>query len=249
MGEITIHFVGVCVHVGQQDIPSLPCAHRVVLISNPKAKKLLGRNVEPHIPTLILPQPAKIDLKCVTSSGGSSSYTLQGVTLSIANAARTGFVLDPTYSAVPRLAAPGASLSPNLGVIVDRMPPVVATFDLDNGTLVACMATENGAIGTSAVIQTDGDPVLELTCFVGESTQVPFPTGAVLLVTNSAAPGFDDDADFLLSYEVCASIPASAKIPSGPPKMKLPACFQRKGLSADLPIFDLGPSCSNSGYP
>jgi hypothetical protein len=244
MGQITVAFSGVCVHVAKADVPSLSPARRVILLSNPTGTKIHGKTIEPHVPTLHLPHGSSVSLGCAVSLGGSGKYRLQGVTLRIANAVASGIVLDPTFALLTHMTPPGAQLAPNLGVIVNGVAPAAAYFDIDNGTLAACQATAGHATGTQLTVQTVGDPILELVCFDGSgSTQVTLPTATNVTLSNSAANGADDDDDYLLSYDVCATVPANPVKPNAP-GVPLPACF-----SFPITSNDFGPSCSNMNFP
>ena len=244
MSTITVEFIGICVHIAKKDFNRLPSEHRVVLPSNPAAKRIHGRLLEPHIPTLHFPEPRQLQTGCLTAEN-ASTYRLRGVTLSIANATGPKPKYDQNYKSIPRLTPPGKPpLAPNDSVILDGQEPAVGYFDINTGTISLCLATINGAMGIRVTMETDGDPILQIACFDGTSTQLTFADGATLIIRNAAIDGADDEADFLLSYEVCASIPLDAVIPKKPASGLNPCAAQKLGLPAD---FDT--ACSNSGYP
>jgi hypothetical protein len=66
----------------------------------------------------------------------------------------------------------------------------------------------------------------------------------VLVITNAASTpeGHDDEHDYLLNYRICTEIPLD------PPK---PSATMLQLFRCGVPDVegDLGPSCSNSGFP
>ena len=240
MPNISISFVGVCIHVIRDGaLSGLPSKRRVILLRSQSGKIIHGHGIEPHVPTLQLPQALPTQPACMTAQR-STSQTLQGVAFRVTNASPVGIV-DQTGNVLTHLTPPGSSLTPNIPVIVNGALPAVGYFDWSDGTLKPCQATPSGAIGTSLTIETTADPILEIKCFNGTTTNVTFPSGAALAFTNSAPPGKDDDFDFLLSYEVCETIPDDTVTPHHVTTRYDP-CTART-------YQDMGPSCSNSLFP
>lgn len=252
MGHIVIRFVGIAVHIDRDTFPPLPPRHRVIFIShlrNPPP----GITAQPHQLILLLPEAQAIDLPCAQDAGDQFAWSLNRVSMQVRRSAGR-FSLDESYKQyIPRLSEKAGALPPDEGVILQHQEPVTAYFDIEHGTIAACQATEGGAIGTHLVVETEDErPQLELRCFDDPqaTATLEFESGSVLTLLNIAEGGIDSDDDFVLSYEVCSTIPpASARVqpvaPKNPP--------QTNCMVADesLPFghIDFGAGCSNSGYP
>ena len=244
MSQITIRFIGICVHV---TIQPLEVPHRVLFLSH-DGSPIEGHDVKAHTPLLFLPEPREIKVPCVGPPNETKTrYPLQRVRMLVLNAIGN-LEPEPSYlSGLPRLSRPGATLPPNLPVIQDGQPPAAAYFDLTAGRLSACIATNGGAIGTTVDIETDGDPVVRFTCFDDKTAhdELTFASGSVIQMFNTADDK-DGDDDYLINYFVCNPYPPAAD--RVPPKtsLGLPLCFD----GTEPPIrLDLSPMCSNTGFP
>ena len=239
MGQVTIKFVGLCVHVDKETFPDLPAEHRVILLSDPRREDVDGVPVKPHIPLLYFREPPTIEVPCVEAQG-QTAFRLNGVRLRITNG-KGEFVPHETFGRVPHLLRKDDKRDPNEHVILHGGAPAVAYFDIRHGTLAAC-SSPKGAVGTSLTIDTgDEDPILELSCF-GTQT-IKLASDALLEIVNVAGHGEDDRNDYLLNYGILKTIPSNHEAPTTDIG-NLQICTMR--LATGL---DLGPSCSNSVYP
>ncbi|HWS71133.1 MAG TPA: hypothetical protein VN605_03420, partial [Thermoanaerobaculia bacterium] len=120
MGNLTVRFIGICVHVRLQP---LPVRHRVVLLAH-HGGDIAGQPVDPHTPRMFLPLPRRIALDCVSVAGGTGDvYALSGVRIRVANP-RGELTYHATYSdALPHLTRPGNVLQTNLPVVQEGAPP------------------------------------------------------------------------------------------------------------------------------
>jgi len=247
MGNLVIKFVGICVHVNQTNFPELPSPHRVIFLAN--AKPLIDPRqphlaATPHAPKLFLMVPAMIALDCVASNGAGDTFELHRVTLSVPNA-KPPFVLDPTLESVPHLRDLGAGEA-DRGVILDGREPVAAYFDVEAGTLSACVnGGRDGAVITTLRMETSGAPKLRVKCMDGDGAKdLEFSEDSVVLsIANLAIDGKDNDADYLLNFKVCQSMPEHPKPPVTPEG--LPKCGPQDPRITD----DFNSACSNSNYP
>ena len=252
MGHIVIRFTGIAVHIDRDTFPPLQPRHRVIFISqlrNPPP----GIEALPHELILLLPEAQTIDLPCVEDAGGQLAYNLRGVSMQVLRS--TGrFTPDESYkSYVPRLAEKAGVLPPDEGVILHHQEPAAAYFDIEHGMLAACLATKRGAIGTHLVVETEDErPQLELRCFddPDATATLEFESGSVLTLLNVAEGGIDTDDDFVLSYEVCSTIPPEgARVKPVAPDTPPPTSCIVADDSLPLGHIDFGAGCSNSGYP
>ena len=241
--QVVIKFIGLCIHVHKSDFPQLPCEHRVILLAN-EQEKIQGQTIDAHQPELrFLPSaPTLNDVPCLESRG-ENVFRLHGARLRIPNGADP-LTHNETFDRVPHLAPLGSVLPPpDLDVILSGKAPATAYFDVDQGTFSACRSTAQGALGATLVIDTGGAvPAIEISCGGGTPKTIelvgPEPR---LHITNVAASGRDDDADYLLNYRILTSIPEGVSRPD--PDLE--------GLGYCVPELDLdfGPPCSNTGYP
>ena len=247
MGNLVVKFIGICVHVNQTHFPELPTPHRVIFLAN--SEPLIdphqpGKVATPHAPKLFLMLPATIDLACVSSNGASDTFDLNRVTLSVLNA-KPPFVADPTLDSVPHLRDLGAGEA-DRGVIHDGREPVAAYFEVEAGTLSACVnGGKDGAVITTLRMETSGPPKLRVKCMDGDGVKdLEFSEDSVeLSIANLAVDGKDNDADYLLDFKVCERMPDHPRPPVTPEG--LPRCGSLDPRIAD----DFNSACSNSNYP
>jgi hypothetical protein len=239
MGDITVHFDGICTQLSKPIPPELGIAakHRTVLVHAEQGRVLAGKGIPPHYPVLEVPFAdlvGALDFPSMTHKGGSVIWQLDGVRLRIGNAVQGDVDYDDTYKNVPRLREHNHDLQP-LKKDVVAGGGAAAYFDADAGTFSSEMI-HHGAWRSILDVETDGDPLLLITPLDGGPEQrLQLRSGAMITIANTGEGMIKESPfDFFLHYLVTESVPPS---PYYPP----PAA--RDG--GDV----LGPGCSNSNYP
>ena len=232
MTTISVHFIGLCIHIEQSSVRCIRRAHRVVMLAN----EAIEHGVNAHQPFLQLPDHQRIKL--------------DGVTLEITNAVadRNGVTYDPdTWSAIPRLTREGLVTMLDFAVVCETKPPAAAYFDIDSGRFRACQS-DRGAIGSSISFTSDDDYVrLVITPFGGDALPpFDFSDGVQVIVANTADGGAESEDDYLLNYDIFLDPPDDPPVPPEPEPGLL--CRLSKCVPLD-PDLDLGIRCSNTGYP
>ena len=233
MSHIIIRFIGLCTHIGKDNFPNLGPKHRMILLGF-DGNQLRAKDVNPHQPQLI--------------EKGKEPVQLQRVSLSVANAKPTGFSRHATFvGAVPHLDH-DAKLTPKDGVLYSGDSPVQAYFDVNDGELHACIASSKGptqAIGTWLKVETDGDPILQVTgLHSNELTQWTFADRSVIGIHNVAEGGADSAWDYLINY---LAFEETDQLPEPPPQPD--PGIQLKECPEVDPEVELTSSCSNTGFP
>lgn len=230
MGKVTITFSGICTHFLN---PTADVQHRVVLINASEGKTVDGVHIAPHIALLQI--------------GGAAPETisLDGVRLSIGNA--TGDLLYIGYESMPSLrkemdsVAPLPPPSPKL-LLDEPWPEIAAYFDLDHGSISACI-DEMGSARATVTMTTSGDEVeLVLEPFPGSAfagTTRLLASPATIIVSNLSTMEEMERSHFLLHYTLGETL---AKVPQIPRRIEGPRC--------PAPTYGtIGAGCSNSNYP
>jgi len=240
MGNITIHFQGICVNFSQSAHPALPVQHRIVLPRVDKHLPLLQNQlIPPHFAALSFPMsdvPPIPPTVPVMEMSGTAILPLTGGVLHVNNPANTSFTLDPiTFPLIPNLTtlSEGTIGPPDEEVLFGSNPFAAACwFNVNAGTVGS--KDMEGERQTTVEVETDGDPVLMWKPFPSVIwTEIVFPlrSGVTVLVQNSSLNEFNSHFHFLLNYLTAADLPPIMGIP-GPP------------------LHDIGgPGCSNSNYP
>jgi len=244
MSYIIIRFIGLAIHIGKSEFPTLDEKHRVVLLGY-DGGTLHGKTIQPHHPVMLLPD------------GSELINPLHRVKLRVANAKQTGFDKRPSFlERVAHLDASRVTLIPKEDVMCNGAPPVEAYFDADNGQLHACKAASQGAIGTWLKIDTDGDPILEATSLdnSNENQRWTLSDRGVVGIYNSSADGGDDQWDYLINYLAFAETTIMPLLPPEPaPVAPIDNCFDTDLLGkphrVHQVIGELTSACSNTTYP
>jgi|GEM_PF-1835059 len=248
MSHVIIRFIGLCIHIRRDDFPALRPLHRVVFLSH-DGQDIRDLTIDPHRPMLFTPKPVD-PIACVVQTIGKESLMLNRVTLRVLNPRSTGLYRHVSYlDRLPHLTPPDQRLDPKDDVLLNGLPPASAYFDVDDGELHACNATDDGAVGTWLKVETDGDPIIEAACIDNtESQQWHFDDRSVIQIYNTSATGGDSDADYLINYQ--AFEPSSSKPPLPEPHnrgFELRSCFDPNETPAQQ--LELHASCSNTGFP
>src|SRR5258706_15574732 len=105
MGHITIHFVGLCIHIAKSAAEAIPREHRIVLLENRETQSIHGHDIAPHLPEMKLRRSRSIDVPGVTALG-RGAYGLHRVSMRVLNE-HGPYTHDPkTWVAVPQLTPP-----------------------------------------------------------------------------------------------------------------------------------------------
>jgi hypothetical protein len=245
MNNVTVHFVGICTHFSQatllrvsQSPSSTPLPkHRVVLVNATDGLVVHETRIPPHIPMLAF---------------GEEQIALSGCTVRLRTESAS-LPLEPTFAdsfyALPNLTRLMRSLQafgdPSAEVVLDQDPKQTACyFDIDFGTLSACLDQNGAAVATLEV--TSPDPImLEVTPWDPPSsgTSHRLPSGTVVWVVNTDEPGIASNypfVDFLLHYMTARTMPHTPQVPHA---LLLERC------PFDHPYQTVGAGCSNSNYP
>ena len=231
MGRITVVFHGVCTHLKNelQDVP-----HRVVLVETDEIRHIHGDVIAPHKPSL----------ESEHVKNGTLPRPASRLTLTISNAVKDPISYTDCYNCAiwPLKQYTGdPSLGLNLAVVDGKKAPGSIYFDAPDGTFEAYL-TKGGASVAKLIVETDGDPVLQIESWDRPSiSSVEFEDDAVLDVKNVSTPGHENDRDFVLHY--LTTDRSFDKYPKDPAP-----CTEYCSTKEDDYI-DLGPGCSNSNYP
>jgi hypothetical protein len=254
MGEITVRFVGICVHLVNAS-KTLP-PHRVVAMSN--TGDVNGKSISPHQPSIaIVPGTGRI------TSGAFPP--LNKVRISIGPIDGSPQYEWSTWRSMPSLSALSGRtpLQLNNAVVEQGQGLASVFFDAGSGTFSAArVATGEPAddqpVAAILKVNTEEDePVLLLWKFDGSAIEPPvtFTSGTVLELTNDANGGAESEDDFLLSYDIFTSFPSDPVIPqcTNPRLPVIPrqvaGLVERLGAQGLGVIPDLTTGCSNSTYP
>jgi hypothetical protein len=171
----------------------------------------------------------------------------------VANPVPNGFGIHESFlERVPHLTPPGIRLSPRREVMLHHEPPAAAYFDADFGTLSACLATKEGAVGTTLTVETEGDPILEVRCFDSEERTRQWQFNGDLVrvqIYNISSDRNDSESDYLINYKTCEPLPSPP-----PPRERnalypLDFCLDADETRAFGGHLELSPACSNTNYP
>jgi hypothetical protein len=236
MSHVTVHFVGICTHISQSTLPELPATQRVVLVNARDGYEVHAVPIPRHLPVLQI-EPAE-------------PIELPGCTMRLVTSAAVPFTADPTFDALPNLRQLVQGLTalsaPSAEVVLDRNAQRSACyFDIDFGTLSACLDHNGAAVAT--LDAKSPEPIwLEIARWDGSDTEViELPDGTVVWVAN-ADPDPDSKGvahpfvDFLLHYATAATMPHTPQVPQS---MMPSQCAFKHHFQT------VGAGCSNSNYP
>jgi hypothetical protein len=230
---ITVHFIGVCTHLRDRDVPDLPVPHRVFMAHARTEQDYGSGKVPAHVTTLEIRPPGEpaetwdltgVRVRVVTSSTGSVSYT------------------NSWGTCMPRLSGHGrVTCSADAAVVVRGTRDVAdAYFDVSAGTFEA--VCHGKATGAKLTIDGTGPRLIVngLTEDLPTMTR-PLADGTELRVshTDPTCAG-EDKHHFSMHY----LIGGKSRIPAGK-KVHEVDCT----CASDEAIVSLGPGCSNSEYP
>ena len=227
MGELTVYFVGVCVHL-RNAVKGVQ--HRVVVINASNQEHIHEHTIEPH--------HAKLDI------GATGTPRPDGVLFTIPNAIDEPVDYDPSFeTCIPHLADYTSSPLPPLSdVMVRAKDKSAAAAYFDAAGKFSAEVTHGGASVAKLVVKTDGDPVLRIAPFDGSDPEdVTLPDGGTVEITNivDVHTAEEHDHDFLLNFKIFEKIPDDASWPTEPKQ-----CPQ-----SNRDYTSIGPGCSNSNYP
>jgi len=230
MSHITIRFIGLCIHLGKVNLPDLVPNHRVILLGF-GGGDLWDKTVNAHWPRML--------------HGDEEPVPLRRVRLSVANPKRAGFSRHPTFiAAVPHL-DDKRKLMPKDGVLYAGNLPVQAYFDAEDGELHACRVNKGPAIGTWLKVETEGDPIIQVTGLDSNDVrQWKFAHRSVIGIHNVATGTMDSPNDYLINYLAFDEMTA----PPPPPPIPDPTIEMKDCPEVDLDL-ELTSSCSNTGFP
>lgn len=231
---ITIRFVGICTHITARNDNS----HRVVLVRADNGANIHGAAIPPHIPKLRIDPAEVVGIDGYPHGleplGPAGQWNIRGVSFKVEGA--TGDAVDrhQSFGDVPPLESdsrPGPS-----DEVIER-GQAACYFDLEKGVIHAIQAS-TGAWETEAIVETDGEPALRVTCFWnGSVSHIRLQPGATVVLEHTGYLHAESDKDYLLHYRVLQSVPKDAKVPPG-----------KKRLATWKPG-DISIACSNSQYP
>jgi hypothetical protein len=237
MNSVTVHFVGICTHISQKTLPALPARQRVVLVNARHGHLVRETAITPHLPGLQIGDVQRelngCTMRLVTSSAG--------LPLSFAE----------SFGKLPNLTELVQALTtlgePSPAVVLDANAEHSSCyFDIDFGTLSACVDKQGAAVVTLEVESVE--PIsLEIATWDGSPPEViELPNGTVVWVGNVDQPAAAVEyplRDFLLHYLTAAKMPHAPQVPQVPPADALTQCpFVH-------PFQTVGAGCSNSNYP
>lgn len=278
VNQVMISFLGLCTYfddlrgLATNPPPDLP-EHRMVLLNCTQG--MLDRHNVPHISV----HRAKLQLATdvvVGSLPPSLSDTSYVVDLNTFGGA-TLTVLNAIPNAAPKLPfVNNAGCLPHLSAFLacpdDLGPPAAFAFVPDPKAVSCHVDFAFGIITgwrleltgghmaiTQLVIQTDGDPKLQIAPFDGSTpTVVPLrndrldaqgePMAAVNIMNFAFGEGtHDEDRDFTLNYMLSSNVPMP--VPTGTPQeISCPKTDATYNLPENAEA-EAGPACSNSNYP
>jgi hypothetical protein len=243
---VTVRFIGICTHFSQATLlrvsqsPSstaLP-KQRVVLVNATAGLVVHETRIPPHIPRLAFGQEQIALTGCTVRLRKETSASLP-----------LELTLTDTFSALPNLTALMQSLpafgEPSAEVVLDQDPKRTACyFDIDFGTLSACL-DQNGAAVATLELESPDPITLEITSWDPSLPGMshPLPSGTVVSVVNVDDPRIASNypfVDFLLHYMTARTMPHTPQVPHA---LLLPHC------PFDHPYQTVGAGCSNSNYP
>lgn len=248
MSHIIIRFIGLCIHIDDDHFPNLGAKHRVVFLSHDD-RPIQGNTINPHQPVIVTPKPVE-PIACVTATTGDEILQLNRVKLRVKNPRGGGFHVHDSYrNRIPHLTHRDQSLQPKEDVLLSGTPPAAAYFDTNDGELHACMATKDGAVGTWLKVETDGDPILEVSCIDSkESREWKLDHASVVEIYNTSEDGGDSEADYLINYQAFEPSLVTPSLPEPHDKaFALHGCFD-PNEDPRLPL-ELTAACSNTGFP
>lgn len=246
MNHVTVRFIGICTHLSQSTLSSIPPAkpsellpkQRVVLVNASHGRRVSETLIPPHTAFLAV---------------GEKQIALAGCTVRLRTEGSSSLPLERTesFDLLPNLDSLMKSLAtlgePSAAVVLDRDSRQSACyFEIDFGTLSACKDQNGAAVATLEV--DSPDPItLEITSWDGSSpaTSYPLPSDTVVWVVNTDDPssGTTSDypyVDFLLHYTTAGTMPNTPQVPHA---ILLPRC------PFEHPYRTVGAGCSNSNYP
>jgi hypothetical protein len=240
MGEITIHFVGICTHL--VGVSGTNAAHRVVLVQRGEDWTVDRYTINPHDPELRLGSAGQsIYGNVVTQFQPQVTLTIEGATLDGPP------TYSPSYScAIPTLGQfAGGPFTLNADVAFNQGAPASVYFDLHEGQngIFDAVSLSGGANAVRLKMQIGEDAQLVLTPWDSGSPPltVALADGAIVNLCNESNPASHQDADFLLHYLVTTINFDQAAFPTAQLLCAEPL--------EELDDWDIGPGCSNSTYP
>ena len=231
---ITIRFVGICTHITARNDNS----HRVVLVRADNGANFYGAAIPPHIPKLRI-DPADIlgidgYPHGLEPLGPDGQWLIRGVSFTVAGATGDPIARHESFNGIPPLKS---SSRPGPSSAVIDAEQAACYFDLEKGMIHAYQAPTD-AWETEAIVETNGEPALRLTCFWNRSvSHIRLRKGATVVVEHTGYLHSESDNDYLLHYRVLERVPEDAEMP---PRKKRPAT----GIPGDISA-----ACSNSQYP
>jgi hypothetical protein len=233
---ITIRFVGICTHITARNNNT----HRVVLVRADNGAHLKDAAIPPHIPKLII-DPA--DVVCIDGyphglepMGPAGQWRIHGVSFTVSGVKGDPIARHDSFKDVPRLETESGSRPGPSAEVIDA-EQAACYFDLDKGMIHASQAPTE-AWETEAIVETDPEPALRVTCFWNRSvSHIRLRQGATVVLEHTGYLHSESDQDYLLHYRVLQSVPNDAKMPPG----------KKRAVTA-LPG-DISIACSNSQYP
>ena len=236
MGKLTVYFVGICSHIKDNQSGEVP--HRVVLHNWSKDDEINGRFIKEHRAALkILPQN-------LLGGGEAVDIPLAGVTITV-----NGTAPEPTYEDNLRPCLPhlkdfvSGPMQLSDEVVNGKKANLVAAYFDANGHFKARKG-EKGCAITIMTVDTNGNPVVQLTNFDG-TTQPPIElTDHARIQIENIEPGpstIENDWDFLVHFKIFTTIPVDTRVPT-----KVDGCKPAEGVPYPPTV---GPGCSNSAYP
>jgi hypothetical protein len=255
--QVVIQFEGICVNIKRSDFPSLPAAHRIVLINASEITDVWGNPIEKHHAGFSTDLDPKVPM---FSLAGAAVQIVNPITTGL----QTGVTYDPSYNDIPSLRALTPGLSPaSPAVLIGNNPELTACyFDVDFGTIFST-TSQFGALMTVVTILTDGDPQYQVTPFPAALSSTPVQIPEPLPATNTMFFWNEEDSvlgasndDFMLSYLVVSPPPLLApNLPQSPGAGPTPNRKASVLAAAAVPglvghterLSDVG--CSNSAYP
>lgn len=252
MGEITVYFVGICTFM--QDVADkVPGAHQRVVLVNARRPEIFNQpTIPPHIPTLRI---AAGDLEvngvpATTENGCVLQWELHGCKIEIADAVGELQHDDLFECCIPHLkiltpSADGISVP----VVLAAEPDLSSCyFDMTAGQLSAGLVAGGAAVSVLKVQTASATPMLRIQQFrTDDAQEFRLRSGAQIALMNVGLEGMagDDPTDFLLHYNVVASV-ENPVIPTAPA-----TCCRPLPTSYIIPTpqLGIGPGCSNASFP
>lgn len=252
MSQVEIQFEGICVNFNRSDHEFLPVEHRIVLINASTITNVWGNTIAPHLAGFSVGPDLTVPTIPLTGA-------VMKITNPIVDSAGPSVTFDPSFANnVPSLTelTPGMTSHPSLSVLLGNNPNLVACyFDVEFGTISSRQSVHGGFM-TVVTIQTNGDPMYELTPFATGlcSSQIlqvgKQPATNQMFISNEETDVSQGrDSDFLLSYLVLSPPPSDQ--PNVPGATSPGSTINRKSeIAASLGLFGMTEvGCSNSAYP